>query len=84
MSRHLTARVSGRLVSASNILEMMVALVSEVAGTTLFAYVIGALVSIVLNLDPQDRLRKQQVSSKRPRRGDRRREEREAESCART
>lgn len=40
---------------------MMTALVSEVAGTTLFAYVIGALVNIVLNLDPQARLRKQKV-----------------------
>lgn len=42
---------------------MMAALISEVAGTTLFAYVIGALVSIVLNLNPQDRLRKQQVKA---------------------
>lgn len=40
---------------------MLTALVSEVAGTTLFAYVIGALVAIVLNLDPQTRLRKQKV-----------------------
>lgn len=40
---------------------MMMALVSAVAGTTLFAYVIGALVNIVLNLDPQTRLRKQKV-----------------------
>lgn len=40
---------------------MLTALVSEVAGTTLFAYVIGALVTIVLNLDPQTRLRKQKV-----------------------
>lgn len=47
--------------TANNVTEMMTALISEVAGTTLFAYVIGALVSIVLNLDPQNRLRKQQV-----------------------
>ena len=40
---------------------MMTALISEVAGTTLFAYVIGALVNIVLNLDPENRLRKQKV-----------------------
>lgn len=46
---------------ANNVSEMMTALISEVAGTTLFAYVIGALVSIVLNLDPQHRLQKQQV-----------------------
>lgn len=43
---------------------MMTALVSEVAGTTLFAYVIGALVNIVLNLDPETRLRKQKVRSR--------------------
>lgn len=47
--------------SANNVAEMLTALVSEVAGTTLFAYVIGALVTIVLNLDPQTRLRKQKV-----------------------
>lgn len=47
--------------AANNVSEMMTALVSEVAGTTLFAYVIGALVSIVLNLDPETRLRKQKV-----------------------
>lgn len=47
--------------TANNIAEMLTALVSEVAGTTLFAYVIGALVTIVLNLDPQARLRKQKV-----------------------
>jgi len=46
---------------ANNVSEMLTALVSEVAGTTLFAYVIGALVTIVLNLDPQTRLRKQKV-----------------------
>ena len=39
----------------------MTAVISEVAGTTLFAYVIGALVNIVLNLDPENRLRKQKV-----------------------
>lgn len=48
--------------TANNVSEMLTALVSEVAGTTLFAYVIGALVTIVLNLDPQTRLRKQKVS----------------------
>lgn len=47
--------------SANNVSEMLTAVVSEVAGTTLFAYVIGALVTIVLNLDPQTRLRKQKV-----------------------
>lgn len=51
----------GNLLSANNVPEMLTALVSEVAGTTLFAYVIGALVTIVLNLDPQMRLRKQKV-----------------------
>lgn len=48
--------------TANNVAEMLTALVSEVAGTTLFAYVIGALVTIVLNLDPETRLRKQKVS----------------------
>lgn len=53
--------------SANNVGEMLTALVSEVAGTTLFAYVIGALVTIVLNLDPQTRLRKQKVGVARRR-----------------
>ncbi|CAM9124509.1 unnamed protein product, partial [Pylaiella littoralis] len=51
----------GDITPANNVPEMLTALVSEVAGTTLFAYVIGALVTIVLNLDPQMRLRKQKV-----------------------
>ncbi|CAM9385787.1 unnamed protein product, partial [Ectocarpus sp. 12 AP-2014] len=40
----------GDITPANNVAEMLTALVSEVAGTTLFAYVIGALVTIVLNL----------------------------------
>merc|ERR1719240_823314 len=39
-----------------------VTILSEVMGTTLFAYVIGNLVAIVLNLDPGERNRKMQVN----------------------
>jgi CRP-like cAMP-binding protein len=39
-----------------------VTILSQVVGTTLFAYVIGCLVAIVLNLDPGERNRKMQVN----------------------
>ena len=42
--------------------EMAVAIVSQVVGTTVFAYVIGNVCNLVLNLDPGERHRKSQVN----------------------
>merc|ERR1711871_1031136 len=41
--------------------ELSVAIISQVFGTTLFAYVIGTLVNLVLNLDPGERNRKSAI-----------------------
>ncbi|CAM9173045.1 unnamed protein product, partial [Discosporangium mesarthrocarpum] len=38
--------------------ELIVAIISEVLGTTIFAWVIGNLVNLVLNIDPSERNRK--------------------------
>jgi len=50
--------ISASLSSSS---EIALSILSEVIGTTIFAYVIGTLVSLVLNLDPGERNRKQQM-----------------------
>lgn len=50
--------ISASLTSSS---EIALSILSEVIGTTIFAYVIGTLVSLVLNLDPGERNRKQQM-----------------------
>lgn len=42
--------------------ELAVAIVSEVIGATIFAWVIGNLVNLVLNLDPAERNRKSMMS----------------------
>lgn len=41
--------------------ELIVAICSEVIGTTLFAYVISGVISIMLNLNPGEKSRKQHL-----------------------
>jgi len=50
--------ISASLHSTS---EIVISIISEVIGTTIFAYVVGTLVTLVLNLDPCQRNRKQQM-----------------------